>query len=179
MAGILEVVQKQIALLVEADTILNEIDRLPQEQLGIKTIHSQLMSLEKEIERYKDLKTKVYQDMLDGVVSREEYKEINARFTEKLSAAKDAKAELEAKRDKLLSRTSNIRPWMSYFREYRNVDHLDRKMIASIIDSIDIYDTGRLEINYRYADEIKEMLAWVSELDDGAQECWEERRVVG
>lgn len=179
MAGILEVVQKQIALLVEADTILNEIDRLPQEQLGIKTIHSQLMSLEKEIERYKDLKTKVYQDMLDGVVSREEYKEINARFTEKLSAAKDSKAELEAKRDKLLSRASNIRPWMSYFREYRNVDHLDRKMIASIIDSIDIYDTGRLEINYRYADEIKEMLAWVSELDDGAQECWEERRVVG
>lgn len=179
MEGILEVVQKQIALLVEADTILNEIDRLPQEQLGIKTIHSQLMSLEKEIERYKDLKTKVYQDMLDGVVSREEYKEINARFTEKLSAAKDAKAELEAKRDKLLSRASNIRPWMSYFREYRNVDHLDRKMIASIIDSIDIYDTGRLEINYRYADEIKEMLAWVSELDDGAQECWEERRVVG
>lgn len=52
-------------------------------------------------------------------------------------------------------------------------------MIASIIDSIDIYDTGRLEINYRYADEIKEMLAWVSELDDGEQECWEERRVVG
>lgn len=86
---------------------------------------------------------------------------------------------MEAKRDKLLSRASNIRPWMSYFREYRNVDHLDRKMIASIIDSIDIYDTGRLEINYRYADEIKEMLAWVSELDDGAQECWEERRVVG
>lgn len=68
---------------------------------------------------------------------------------------------------------------MSCFREYRNVDHLDRKMIASIIDSIDIYDTGRLEINFRYADEIQEMLAWVSELDDGEQECWEERRVVG
>ena len=53
-----------------------------------------------EVERYKDLKTRLYQDMLDNIVTREEYHEYNQRFSDKLHNAEEAKRELEKKKEK-------------------------------------------------------------------------------
>jgi len=176
MKMVLEVVQKQIGLVLEADEILSEIDRLPQERLGVKTVTAQLISLDKEIQRYMDLKAKVYQDMLDGVVTREEFKDINARFTVKLDAAKKAKAEGEKKRDALLSRKGSLRPWVEHFKEYRNVAELSRKRMASLIDSIVVYDSNTVEVHFCYEDEIQEMFEWAAEL--GAKESTERRMAI-
>jgi ssDNA-binding Zn-finger/Zn-ribbon topoisomerase 1 len=159
-------VQSEIGVLVEADEILSKIDRLPQEQLGVRTINTQLASLSQEIERYKDLRAKLYQDRLDGIVGNEEYRDIDDRFTEKINAAKEAVAENERKRERLLSRDSNLRPWMEEFKKYRNVEQLDRKMIATIIDRIVVLDKTQIEIHFRYENEIQEMFAWLAELED-------------
>lgn len=166
MTNVLAVVQHQIRLLVEADRILSAIDELPTQNLGVKSVDTQIAALEAEIERYKDLKSKVYKDMTDGIVSRDEFKDINTRFTDKINSAKTAQEELIAKREKLLSRENNSRPWMETFREYRNVSELDRKMIASLIASIVVYDTDTVEIHFHYEDEIQEMLEMASSLCD-------------
>lgn len=164
MTNVLAVVQHQIRLLVEADRILSAIDELPTQNLGVKSVDTQIAALEAEIERYKDLKSKVYKDMTDGIVSRDEFKDINTRFTDKINSAKTAQEELIAKREKLLTRENNSRPWMETFREYRNVSELDRKMIASLIASIVVYDTDTVEIHFHYEDEIQEMLEMASSL---------------
>ena len=164
MTNVLAVVQHQIRLLVEADRILTAIDELPTQQLGVKCVDTQIAALEAEIERYKDLKSKVYKDMTDGIVSRDEFKDINTRFTDKINSAKTAQEELIAKREKLLSRENTSRPWMETFREYRNVSELDRKLIASLIASIVVYDTDTVEIHFHYEDEIQEMLEMASSL---------------
>ena len=140
MTNVLAVVQHQIRLLVEADRILSAIDKLPTQNLGVKSVDTQIAALEAEIERYKDLKSKVYKDMTVGIVSRDEFKDINTRFTDKINSAKTAQEELIAKREKLLTRENNSRPWMETFREYRNVSELDRKLIASLVASIVVYD---------------------------------------
>ena len=164
MTNVLAVVQHQIRLLVEADRILSAIDELPTQNLGVKSVDTQIAALEAEIERYKDLKSKVYKDLTDGIVSRDEFKDINTRFTDKINSAKTAQEELIAKREKLLSRENTSRPWMETFREYRNVSELDRKMIASLIASIVVYDTDTVEIHFHYEDEIQEMLEMASSL---------------
>lgn len=164
MTNVLAVVQHQIRLLVEADRILSAIDELPTQNLGVKSVDTQIAALEAEIERYKELKSKVYKDMTDGIVSRDEFKDINTRFTDKINFAKTAQEELIAKREKLLTRENNSRPWMETFREYRNVSELDRKLIASLIASIVVYDTDTVEIHFHYEDEIQEMLEMASSL---------------
>lgn len=164
MTNVLAVVQHQIGLLVEADRILSAIDELPTQNLGVKSVDTQIATLEAEIERYKDLKSKVYKDMTDGIVSRDEFKDINTRFTDKINSAKTTQEELIAKREKLLSRENNSRPWMETFREYRNVSELNRKMIASLIASIVVYDTDTVEIHFHYEDEIQEMLEMAASL---------------
>lgn len=171
------VLRQQIRLFVEADRLLNEIGNLPQEQLGVKTVNTQLIALEAEIERYKRLKAKLYEDLVNGDMERDEFKHINDGFSEKLRQAEVAKAELEEKKKSLLSRKAGSRPWMATFKEYQDVEHLDRKMVASIMDCIVIYDTDKMEIHFRYEDEIEEMLLMAASLS-GANEVIEERQVA-
>jgi DNA invertase Pin-like site-specific DNA recombinase len=165
---VLAVLQKQIKLLLEVDKVLSQIEQIPQERLGVKTLNKQLVALEKEIQRYKELKLKVYEDMLDKIVTKEEFKDINIRFTEKLEAAQKAKRENERKREKILSCKSNLRPWMESFKEYKNITVLERKVIVSLIEKIVVYDKNKIEIHFLYQDEIQEMLEWANEMDENS-----------
>lgn len=75
LQAVIVFVKKQLALLVEADRILQHIEELPKEQFGVKALNTQLIELEKEISRYCDLKERLYQDMVGGIIDKEEYAE--------------------------------------------------------------------------------------------------------
>ena len=45
------------------------------------------------------------------------------------------------------------------------MEALERKMIASIIDSIVVYSSDKIEIHFRFEDEISEMMEWVSGIE--------------
>ena len=58
-------------LLVEAEKILSHAELASGEQIGIKILDNQIIALEAELERYSNLKIRLYQDLCDDVVSRE------------------------------------------------------------------------------------------------------------
>ena len=63
-------------------------------------LEKQLLVLHEEVEKYKDLKTRWYQDMLDNIVTREDYHEYYRRFTDQLHNAEKADRELEQRKEK-------------------------------------------------------------------------------
>lgn len=171
LESVLSAIRKQAQLLTEADEILNKIDRLQQERFGMQSINAKLSLLTQEIERYRELKAKVYQDMLDGLVSCDEFKDINAQFTEKLDVVNAALKEMEKRKETLLSHENSFRPWMAYFREYENIELLDRKIVATMIDHIVVFGADRIEIHFRYEDEMQEMLTWAAQLKSANDDC--------
>lgn len=84
-----------------------------------RSLEQQLMALYEEVERYKDLKARLYQDMVDGIVSREEYHEYNQRFTEKMQKAEKAKQETEEKKEKLSAEEKRMHPWIEDFKNIK------------------------------------------------------------
>lgn len=48
-------------------------------------------------------------------------------------------------------------PWIEDFKSYQNITQLDRKAVVTLIDKIIVYGKDRLEIQFKYADEIQEM----------------------
>lgn len=144
---VLESVQKQIELLIQAESILKKIDRIPEEQAYIKTINQQLMELDTTIERYRNLKTQAYTDMLDEVITKEEFRDINLRFSKRLDTAKTKKQELLANKHRLLKNRTHLKPWLEDFKKYRNIKKLERNIVVSLIDRIVVY--GKEEIFQR------------------------------
>ncbi len=109
---VLDSVKKQIALLTEAEEIIKKNGMDTYKKVESRSLEQQLMALYEEVERYKDLKARLYQDMVDGIVSREEYHEYNQRFTEKMQKAEKAKQETEEKKEKLLVEEKRMHPWI-------------------------------------------------------------------
>ena len=153
----LEAIQKQIALLVDAENIIRDSGMENYKKTEFDSLEKQLTVLHEEVERYKDLKTRLYQDMLDNIVTSEEYHEYNQRFSDKLHNVEEAKRELEKKKEKAVVEGKREHPWIEDFKSYQNITQLDRKAVVTLIDKIIIYGKDRLEIQFKYADEIQEM----------------------
>ena len=94
---------------------------------------------------------------MDNIVTREEYHEYNQRFSDKLHNAEEAKRELEKKKEKAVVEGKREHPWIEDFKSYQNITQLDRKAVVTLIDKIIVYGKDRLEIQFKYADEIQEM----------------------
>ncbi len=153
--AVLVAVQKQASLLVEADRILEVAGKLPENQLGVKSVDEHIASLEKDAVRYQDLKAHLYQDMCDGVISRDEFKEMNVRFTKMLQSTNEKISQLEKKRKAFLNRDTELQPWLEDFKQYGNIAHLERKVLTALVDHITVKSKDNIEIHFCYEDEIK------------------------
>lgn len=48
---------------------------------------------------------------------------------------------------------SQNRAWVQVFAQYENVQELDRRLLAALVDKVLIYEDKRVEIVFRYKDE--------------------------
>lgn len=165
MQRVLQKIQECLALVARADSILHGKNGCLKEAIGVKIITGQLVSLEQEIERYKVLKAKLYQDMLNGIVSREEFQDINAQFTEKIEAMTAEQAEKERRHKRLLAKEESSYPCMEYYKKYGNVERLGRKMMVALIERIVVRDGEQLELHYRNEEELQALLSYAAELE--------------
>ena len=152
-------IRKQAELLVEAENILKQIERIPEEQCGVKMVSKQIEALDVEIERFRNLKVQVYTDMLDELITKAEYQDINRKFSEKLSQAKKKKEELLIKKHRMMSNKTYIQPWIKTFLEHRSIEKLDRHMLLSVIQRIFVYSKEQIHIQFQHEEEIQEILA--------------------
>lgn len=157
---VLEAIQNQIALLVQADAIMEQIENIPQQQFGVKLLDSQIRTLNAEVQKYKDLRNNLYQDMVDGIITREEYRDIKQTFTRKMERAEESIRELETKKRRLLSNEMRTQKWVEEFKNCRNIESLDRKVTVMLIERIVIYSSDRIEIHFNHADEMAELISY-------------------
>lgn len=158
MSAVISFVKTQLALLVEADKFLQHITELPKEQYGVKALNTQIGELNREIERYCDLKERLYQDMVAEVIDKEEYAEYNQRFSLKMEETKKAKTALEEKRERLLSTDIHLRPWMEEFKRISTLETLGRKEMVMLINRVLVFSKDRIEIHLNFEDEIYEFI---------------------
>lgn len=155
---VLEGIQTQIALVLDAEEVLKNMDRIPEEQIYVRTVTKQIKELEKEIDRFRRLKTQAYEDMLDETIGKEEYRDIDRRFTEGLAKATQKRDEQLQAKSRLLKNKTHQKPWIEAFRQYRNIQSLDRHIAVTLIDRILVYNKKHIEIIFRFQDEMEEML---------------------
>lgn len=48
--------------------------------------------------------------------------------------------------------------WVEEFKQYHNIESLDRKVVVMLIDRIVVHSTDRIEIHFNYEDEIVEFI---------------------
>lgn len=151
---LLNAVRVQVSLLEEQDSKLKA--RLSQRESQILVLQKELTQKVSEEKRYRNQKMRIYEDFVEGKLSREEYlrkKEDIAEHLEELSTqitvAKKAVEELSVKgREDNIEITENQR-----FEEYRGQE-LSETMLSALVRKVIIAPDGGVEICWRYRDEL-------------------------
>lgn len=164
--AVLKALQSQLALLLEAEAVIAEADKLPEEQMVVRLYDKQLAEAEAEAERYKNLKAKLYQDLKDGEISREEYAEINRRFSAKVDNAEKVKETILKKRQRQVALGGKKLPWLEEFKTVGNIQALDRRTVVTLVDRIIVHKGKKVEVVFRFGEEM-------DEYTDYALECLE------
>lgn len=159
---VLHAMQDQITLVLNLDEALAFIDRLPSADRQIFNFDSQIVHIEEEIEKVKARKLRLYEDLADGMIDKAEYMEFRDNYSQIISQKKNALARIQKERREAAACGVTERAWVSLFREYENIEELNRRAMMALVDRIIVYENHVVEIEYKYRDEYEQATQYVS-----------------
>ena len=77
--------------------------------------------------------------------------------------------ELEAEQRNLQT-APNAYPFLDVYRKYRKLEEITRPMIVELIEKIEVYEGNRVEITFRFHDEIADLLEELHQKQMGQRE---------
>ncbi|MGL5435517.1 MAG: recombinase family protein [Lachnospiraceae bacterium] len=157
------VIQEHIRNILDIAAMLQTIQKLPYRARSVQKTDNQLAVKKTEIEKYRRYKLRLHEDYVDAVISREDYCSFGKRYDMKIQEAEDAVSKLEQKIERLISGNSDEQHWISYFKRYKNIEKLDRRLAVELIDHICIYEDQKILIKFKFQDEYDGFVLWLWE----------------
>ena len=89
------------------------------------------------------LRGMLYEDMKDGIISKEDYKELHAAYEQRKKNPEIAIHQIALEMDDVFNRKSKGFVWLDYFTEHKNIEKLTREVV--VLSLIHIYERFSFE----------------------------------
>lgn len=122
---------------------------------------AQIAKLEEEIERYQKLKLRLYEDLSDGIIDKSEYFEFRNSYTKIIEEKQEAFLRVKKEMKQTVTTGATERNWVTLFKQYENIEELNRRVLMALVDRILIYEDHAIEIVFKYKDEYQQTLEYV------------------
>ena len=152
------------AIRVEIEYLVRARDKLRSQGVTsyrgetLRKLDADIAEILNEERRYMNLKTHLYEDKVNGIVTVDEYKELDRHFTESLTAVESRIAEMQEERNRVSSEQMNIIPWIDSIMQFRGTEELTRKAVIMMIDYVYIHKNKTVDVHFRYQDEINDLM---------------------
>lgn len=155
LAALVEMLQKEL------DTVLGgfqlSADQTDREQQRMDTLSRDIDACRREIEKLHGLKRSLYENLLSGVLTQEEYQFMRERYDAQAEQQRCVMQECEAALS-LLKQQDKIRSRLQEEAQVlRNQPELAVEVINRLIDRIEITQDRRITVYYSFTDDVK---AW-------------------
>lgn len=160
-ALVLELIQKHIAVYVDAKDRLNALNHGKQAESEKKALDKQLAGLQTRKDKVTDFIKNLYEDFADGIFSEAEYLEMKAGYVKEQETldAQIAAAGAEAKTYE--NGYAGGEAVAAVFEKYLGVNKLSKDMVQAFIRKIICYGKERFEVEYCFSDELKVFTDWL------------------
>ena len=175
-------IHDQIELVVNLEKALEMIERLPSQNRKAFNYEAQIAKLEEEIERYQKLKLRLYEDLSDGIIDKSEYFEFRNSYTKIIEEKQEALLRVKKEMKQSVTTGATERNWVTLFKQYENIEELNRRVLMALVDRILIYEDHAIEIVFKYKTSISRHLNMFSAMptnlplpDKGGMSAWHEK----
>lgn len=163
---VLATLQKHISTILNMDDFLDTIGRIPFRQVHIKKAEERIQRAKESGARYGRLKALLYEDMKEGIVSKEDYQEISRQYADKVREAAQAESQARKELEQYIHNVSDQQIWMQDFLKYRNLTELTRNAVVELIRKIQIFEGKRIEIEFAHAQDYQELMEHIKGLSE-------------
>ena len=142
------------------------LDSINEEQINrdvIEGYKTQIADNEAKLEKAMRIKATLYESFIDGNLSKEEYQDHKAFFTEQADDARKAVKLLREDMERAQHNTTDRLKWTQHFKEYASITELDRRSVIALIEAIEIVGKQDLRIRFRYGLEYEAALRLLAE----------------
>jgi site-specific DNA recombinase len=155
---VLQLLRVQISNILDLKQVMEKVSTIPFQELDIRELEKRIEQKETEIERCKELRNMLYEDMKDGIVSKEDYMELHEAYTQKRDSAEESVRKMKQEIKDILASNTDKYKWLDYFAEHQNIDRLTRNVAVELIDRVRVIDRNSIEVVFSFEDCYKEIL---------------------
>lgn len=159
--AVLETLQKQIALAVEMDNLIDQINRSSKRKKNTSRLMKTLAAKQQEQEQVEQMKLSLYPDWKNGDISKDEYTKLRAQFDDQLREIADAIRHIQKEMDDTADGIDESNDFLSAFLKHRNLTVLTREVMVELVDTISVHEGGALTIKLRFADAFAQVADYI------------------
>ena len=164
MDSVLNAIKSHIDMVLEAEQLLEMVESLPENQQNVFNYDAQIVKLKEEIERNKNFKLKLYENLQEGMIGQDEYFLFKKSYEMKIQEAEHAIAAIEAEREQMVNNNRKQLSWTEVFKQYQNITEITRNVVVDLIDHIEILEGKRIHVVFRYHDNWDKLIAAISNI---------------
>ena len=161
---VLEMLKLHIKNVMNLEEILDYIGTIPFQQLDVKSLEARKQKKLEEVEKCKRLKTSLYEDMKDGILTKEEYLELHEAYLKKAKEGEEIIRQIERDIALIFEEKDDKHLWMNYFTEYKDIKELTRDVVVKLISEVRVSENKEIEIVFDFDDCYKKLLESVEKL---------------
>ena len=149
----MESVKRQVQSVLGMEKVLELIKMATLQQADMKKYQERLDKKNGEISRYKKLLCSLYENVMDGVIDKEEYQKLKKNYTGLLSEAQKRAKIIRTEIRQIMESNMEEKNWLDQLKKYQNFTVLDRAVVVCLIEKILVYKNKQVEIVYNWQEE--------------------------
>ena len=115
-------------------------------------------------------KTKLYENLVSGILTKEEYLSYKRKYNADIELLQKAVAEWVERLTDVLENRSERNRWINHFMQFSTMEEIDRRAVMQLIRSIRVISKDELHIEFNYQDEYKKAVALAEQIVEQAAE---------
>ncbi len=147
-----EIIQKMGAMLIDEDALVKRVSEEKGTSKKKNFLISEKKAKEQQLTKLKDIKVGLYFDYKDGVLTADDFKNMNIGYTAQIETLQGKIAAIEAEIAELEKDPADDIKMRKFIQEFKQCKTLTQEHIDTYIDKIIVYDNTHMEICFAFDD---------------------------
>lgn len=171
--SVLEMIRHYINSLGKYESISEEIREMEVSYELFQKIDKRQEYTKKSKVKFELLKSALYQDLKEGIISEEEFYDMREFYTNRIVESELILEKQNKEISRLYQKSLGNKNFLSDIKKYRNISTLERGLLVRLVDKIYVLEEKRIEIHFNY-DETTDILDKLSDYTKQSSELMKE-----
>lgn len=156
--AVLTAIRTQIKLFARRKEVLLKLQDKDRKLSKSFQKQTQMRQLEQQIRKKNSLRTSLYMDMKDGIISDDEYHYTKQKYTDEINALNSQLQILQDEMQEATTSTNKYSHWMQMVEQYQDVKELSKELVDTFVAEIKLHENQEIEIIFNHKDEFEAAL---------------------